>query len=186
MIASRPKNNIKTKIKTFLIHTQTFYKQLPFKTLSKLLFRKCQIFICASSNHRDSRDPPKLKIFFDLFPIRVFQWLPLDSLYFVPLFDHFSKPEWNPVTFTMDKALFIYVDYLSENCEVCIPTSLYIPFLQIKLIKQAIFGCLAQLVEHHTHKYQFVLLLNRHGFETQLYIIFYFLIYMYKPYLLLV
>ncbi len=134
MIASRPKNNIKLKINSFLFQTQTFYKQLQLKTLSKLLFRKCQIFICATSNHRDSRDPPKHKIFFDLFPVRVFQCLPLDSLYFVSLYHHFSKPEPNPVTFTMNKALFIYDDNLSDNCEVCIPSSLYIRSLWNKTI----------------------------------------------------
>ena len=126
MINSRPKNNIKQKINSSFIHTQTFHKQFPFQTSKICIFRKCQILICATSNHRDSRDPPKFKIFFDLFPVRVFQCLPLDSLYFVPLYHQFSKPERNPVTFTMYKALFIYDDNLSENCEVCIPSSLYI------------------------------------------------------------
>ncbi len=142
MIISRPKNNITTKIKTFLIQTQTFYKPTNFKTLSKLLFRKCQIFICATSNHRDSRDPPKLKIFSNLFPVWVFQCLPLDSLYFVPLYRHFLKPERNPVTSSMNKALYTYADYFEWKLWVCIPTSLYIPFFRTNFIKQRVLNAL--------------------------------------------
>ncbi len=154
MIVSRTKNNITTKIKTFLIHTYTFYKPTNLQTLSKLLFRKCQIVICVNSNHRDSRDPPKLKIFFILFPVRVFQCLPLDSLYFVSLYHHFSYLEPNPVNSTMSKALFIYDDNSMQNCEVCIPTLLYILFFRTNFHQTACveYAWLAQLVVAYVSK----------------------------------